>query len=92
MNNKYQNQKRSVNLHIEELVLHGFPASQRHQIARTLQQELTKLLSDGNIPASLMRGGIIPEIDGGTFQMRCGVTPGSIGEQVSQNIYGGLNR
>ena len=92
MNQKQQNHKHSVDLHIEELVLHGFRPQDRYRIALAVEQELTQLLSEGDIPSSLVQGGVIPEIDCGDFLMRRGTTPESIGEQVSQNIYGGLNR
>jgi len=82
----------NIDLHIEELVLHGFRPQDRYRIARAVEQELTRLLSEGDLPSSLTQGGMIPEIDGGDFLMRRGTTPESIGEQVSQNIYGGLNR
>ena len=85
-------QRPSVRLHIEKLVLHGFPPRDRDRIAWAVESELARLLGQGEIPSALSHGGLIPRIDGGTFQMRRGITPKAIGEQVSRNLYGGLDR
>jgi hypothetical protein len=34
----------SINLHIEELVLHGFAPGDRHRISEAVEQELTRLI------------------------------------------------
>jgi hypothetical protein len=92
MNNRKHNDQRAITVHIEELILHGFPAQDRDQIARSVESELTRLLRQGEIPSSLPHGGVIREIDGGTFQIQRGAKPQAIGEQISRNLYGGLKR
>jgi hypothetical protein len=91
MNYRRPENKPSINLHIEELVLHGFPSRDRYRIARAIEGELTRLLSEGKIPSALEQSGAITEIDGGAFEMKRGATPEYISEQISQKIYGGLN-
>ncbi|MDD5094797.1 MAG: hypothetical protein PHV74_10530 [Dehalococcoidia bacterium] len=80
----------SIQLHIEELVLHGFPAMDRDRIARSVEQELTRLLQQEGIPAGWQQGAAIPSIDAGDFTMGRGATPEGIGRQISRNLYGGM--
>jgi hypothetical protein len=87
-----QNKKSSVNLHIEELVLHGFPQQDKYRIARALEHELARLLSQGDIPSVLSQGGVISGLDGGSFQTRPGTSPETTGARVAQNLYGGLKK
>jgi hypothetical protein len=92
MNDRRQKEKKAITLHIEELILHGFPARDRNQIARAVENELVRLLGQGEMPRSFSHGGMIPKIDGGTFRIKYGATPQMIGEQISRNLYGGLKR
>lgn len=92
MSRRQQNQRNSVKLHIEELVLHGFSSQDRQRIARAIEQELSRLLSRDGVPPSLAQGGMIPQLDGGSFQVKQGASPEDAGVNVAQNIYGGLKR
>ena len=83
---------RRVKLHIEELVLDGFPPQDRQRMARAVQQELTRLLSRGPVPSALTGGGTIARLDGGEFHVRHGMNPEQTGAQVARNLYGGLTR
>ena len=42
----------NIELHIEELVLHGFPPTQRHAIADAVRDELAARLSSGDLAAT----------------------------------------
>jgi len=80
----------NVELHIEQLVLHGFAPSDRHRIGAAIQQELARLLVEQGIPPGLAQGKTIGQLDGGAFEMRAGTPPRVIGAQIAQAIYGGL--
>jgi len=82
----------SIALHIEELVLHGFPNSDRHLIAEALQGELSHLLADPAIRASLTTPRETPRLDGGSFQVTVNSEPNATGVHVAQAIHGGLKR
>lgn len=41
----------SIELHVEELVLHGFPASDRHRLGDAVEQELLRLLTEHGMVA-----------------------------------------
>jgi hypothetical protein len=81
----------SLELHIEELILHDFPPDKRWVIAAAIEQELTRLFTEQGVPAMLAQGGAIPRLDGVSFEVGTGEMPAAIGRQVAQAIYRGLN-
>ena len=58
-----------VELHIEELVLHGFPTRDRYGIAEAIQRELTRLLIEHGVPEALRQGGDVARLNGGSFEV-----------------------
>ena len=82
----------SIELQIEELILHGFAPGDRHRIGAAVERELGRLLSEGGLPAALGQGGARPVLDGGSFHMKPQARPESVGAQVAQAIYGGFSR
>ncbi len=81
-----------VELHIEELLLHGFPPSARHRIGDALAQELTRLLAEEGVPPALAEGGESPRLDVGPFQTAHDARPEAVGAQIAQAVYGGFKR
>ena len=81
----------NVELHIEELVLHGFPRSQRYEIAEAVGRELETLLSQ-RVPQSLQAGAEIDRLDAGAFETQRMARPQAIGAGIAQKIYGGMGR
>jgi hypothetical protein len=81
----------SVHLHIDELVLHGFPAGARHPIADAVQQELARLFGEYGVP-SHMTGAGAARIDAGSFRAVAGAMPAVIGTQIAGAVYGGATR
>jgi hypothetical protein len=53
-----------IELHVEELVLHGFAPGDKHRIADALQTELRQLLAQRGLPAGLASsaGGRAPDV------------------------------
>lgn len=80
----------NIELHIEELVLHGFAPGDRHAISAAIQGELTRLFAEQGIHPSLSNGYEAERVDGGAFHMQPGAKAGTIGMQVAHAIYGGL--
>jgi hypothetical protein len=56
---------RTIVLHIEELVLHGFAAASRHAIGDALRVEIERRLGEGGVPEAWARGGAIDRISAG---------------------------
>ena len=84
------NPQPAIELHIEELVLHGFPPRDRQRIASALREELTRLLADPAAHATLAASREIPRLDGGSFQVAANTKPAAIGVQVARSLHRGL--
>ena len=83
---------KNIELHIEELVLHGFAPGDRYRIAEGVEQELSRLLADRGVPQSLAQDGEIASVDGGSIEVAQGSRAEAIGAQVAQAVYGGFRR
>ena len=79
----------NIELHVEELVLHGFEHGDRHRIGHAVEQELGRLLTEGGMPVA--RSGEVPSLDGGSFEAKPGSGVEEIGAQVARAVYGGLS-
>ena len=84
--------QRNIELEIEQLVLHGFPPTDRHRIGEAVRIELARQLAKHGAPNSLARGGRIIQVDAGSFDVTPGSSPGTVGVQVAQSVYEGLKR
>ena len=82
----------NIELHIEELVLHGFAPGDRYRIGEAVERELARLFAEQGVPPSLAPGGEVASLDGGAFEVEPGSTAEAIGVQVAQAVYGGLSR
>ena len=82
----------NVELHIEELVLHGFAPGDRYRIGDAVERELSRLFAEQGTPPALARGGDIGRLDGGSFEAKPGSRAEATGTQVARAVYGGLRR
>jgi len=82
----------NLEMEIEDLVLHGFPGMDKDRIARAVQMELERLITEGGVPASLQEGGDIARLEGGSFQVAPDLSAEEVGAQVARAIYGGMRR
>jgi hypothetical protein len=83
---------RAIALHIEELVLHGFPLQTRHAIGDATQQELTRLLNSTGLPDFVTGVRHSDAIDGGSFYVIPQAKPNAVGSLVAKAVYGGRRR
>lgn len=79
----------SVQVRIEELVLHGFPASSRYSISEATRQELARLLMERGVPQRMAQPGGTALIDAGRFQVAQGAKPHDVGALIANAVYGG---
>jgi hypothetical protein len=79
-----------LDITIEELVLHGFPAADRNRISEALQHEFARLLTTEGTPASFRNGGNIQSMNAGSIRLAAAGGPRKVGAQVAQAVYGGL--
>ena len=82
----------NIELHIEELVLHGFSPRDRDAIGEAVQNELTRLFAEQGIHPTLGKHHEVEKLDGGSFQVKQGAKAQTIGTQVAQSVYGGLRK
>ncbi|RAP78301.1 hypothetical protein [Paenibacillus montanisoli] len=80
-----------IELHIEELILREFPASDRVRIGAAVERELVRLYTEQGVPPKLLRGGDLVDIATGAFHMNQGARPEAIGTQIAHAVYRGLS-
>jgi hypothetical protein len=83
---------RNIELHIEELVLHGFAPGDRYRIGAAMERELARLFAEKNTLASLTQEQEVARLDGGTFEVEPGSVAEAIGTQLAQAVHGGLSK
>ena len=83
---------KDVELHIEELVLHGFSPADGRQIGDAVRTELARQLAENGAPKLLARGGRITRVDAGVFDVSSDSRADTVGIQVAQSVYQGLKR
>jgi len=80
----------NVELHIEELVLHGFAPEDSHPIAEAMEAELERLFAVSGVPPSLARGGDLAELYGGPFAAMPDTGANAVGTAVARAVYEGF--
>jgi hypothetical protein len=83
---------KTVRVHIEDLVLHGFLPSDRRGITAALEQELARLIGERGLPA--MRGNPLPldRMHGGTFKVLAGAKSQAAGTEIAGAIFQSLRQ
>lgn len=85
-----------IELHIDQLVLHGFPESQRQRIGEEMQRELHRLLAERGLPARLAaaesggRAGHTKSLRAGAFQLTAHTGPQVTGQRIAQSVFNAL--
>ncbi|NCD71685.1 hypothetical protein [Mucilaginibacter agri] len=80
----------TIELHIEKLVLKGFPPSQRQHIQAAVQAELTRLFTEKGVPSSFSTGKNIRYINGGAFNSKQGEKGETTGNSIARSLYKNL--
>ena len=90
---------RKIELHIEELVLHGFAPGDRYTIADAVERELSHLLAQQftpftspGIPTTWVHDSGNLRLDAGAFNVAPESRADSIGVQIAQAVHGGLTK
>lgn len=85
-----RNPQPSIELHIEELLLHGLPLArgQRSDVQAAVETELVRLLTEQGLNRSV--AGATPHLSAGFIQLTRNDQPTHLGHQIAQAIYGGL--
>ena len=80
----------TIDLHIDQLILHGFAAVDREQLVIAVERELSHLLSEDGTPAALSTSGFAARLDGGSFALTPDMSAENIGTHVARAIHGGM--
>jgi len=81
---------RAVEVHVEDLVLYGFAAGERHRIAAAFQQELTRLIREQGFPKALGAAATAGRLGGRPAQVRAGGSARETGARVAAAVYRSL--
>lgn len=87
-----KNFQHSVELHIEELVLHGFDPANRYAIGEAIERELARLFTELGAPTAITRDREIGHLGGSAFEISAGSNSETIGMQLAKAIYGGFGQ
>lgn len=82
---------RSVEIHIENLVLHGFSPHERHHIGDAVQAGLLQMFSNQGLPAMLNKGTFMLHLDAGACEFSHGEKPVATGESIAGTLYKGFS-
>jgi hypothetical protein len=81
-----------IEIHIDELVLHGFDAVDRYAIGDAVSAELARLIAEQGSPALFTHSLHIPSLQMSPVQIAPGaVHPEGVGAQVANQLYQSLN-
>jgi hypothetical protein len=81
---------RPVALHVDELVLDGFPPLDRRRVATAVEHELARLLAEQGVPAGLAEPGAADRLDGGSFNLPAGRGAEAVGADIARAVYRGF--
>jgi hypothetical protein len=80
-----------MELHIDQLVLEGFPRLNRAELGMALQTELSCLLGERGLPRAQHEDQSHARVDGGSFHLNAPADAPALAAQIAQAIYGGLS-
>ena len=82
--------QQNIELHIDELFLHGFAPHQVAQIGDALQRELTRLLQEQGLPAGLSVDTDLGRLTAGTVTLQPDFPSNLIGHSLARSVYKGF--
>ncbi len=80
--------KPNIELHIDELVLHGFDHGDGHRVGEAVEKELTRLLTEQGLPVAESID--IERLDGGSCRFSPVCDARAVGRVVAESIHKGL--
>jgi hypothetical protein len=82
----------NINLHIERIIIEGLPVERNGQgaLQSAIETELTRLLSENGLAATLQSGGVFPNAPSSSIQLAGAESPAQIGQQIARAAYGSI--
>jgi hypothetical protein len=81
-----------IELHIDELVLHGVSPNDADQVGLAIERELTRLLNLHGLPPSLSVDRKLEVMDGGRFATTAHPRPSSMGNNIAGAVFKGMGQ
>jgi hypothetical protein len=82
----------SIEVHIEELVLHGFAPGDRYGVGEAVERTLAELLTEHGVPPSFDEGREVARLDGGAFPIAPESAIEAIGAQIASAVHRALGK
>lgn len=82
----------SVEVQVEELILHGFASGDRQRIGESFETEMNRLFIDHGAPPSLIQGGEIAMLNDLEFNLAASTRPEAIGTHLARVIFRSLSQ
>jgi hypothetical protein len=77
----------TIEVQINELVLHGFPSHQRHAIADAVQREFTELLVRQHSVAAVTTARELDSISAKPFSISAEASTSATGKAIARAVY-----
>lgn len=81
----------NIELHIEDLVLHGLAAGDRYRLGEAVERELARLIAEQGVSPAFTQNVEGSRIDAGAFTVAANSSIVAVGAQVAQAILRGIN-
>ena len=81
-----------IEVHIEELVLHGFVPGDRYRLSEAVERELARLISEQGVVPAFTQNVEDARIDAGAFTVAPGSSSEAVGAQIAQALLGGFQQ
>ena len=79
-----------LDLHIENLVIHGVAPGEGYNVGDALERELARLLAGAHSLSAVGRDTRVDTLDAGAFEVAPGSTSEGVGIQLAKAIFGSL--
>jgi hypothetical protein len=84
--------RRTIELHIDELVLSGFGVQNGDRIGAALERELSRLISSGDLVHLAASPLQVASLNAGAIRLEPNAHPNYIGRELARRVYGQLAR
>jgi hypothetical protein len=87
---KFNRDMQDIEVHIGELVLHGFARNDYEGIRKAVEAELLRLISANGIPESIITQQSYRRVEGVDFNIHNSKNAAHIGSEIAVSVYNGL--
>lgn len=77
----------SIEIHIEELILHGFAANDRLHIGAAIEQELSRLIERQGTQALPRSSVNLERLAAGSFRLANNANSQTVGQHIARHVY-----